>query len=65
MSQAMPADLDARFARPRRPFFGVEEPRENADRATPKLVLVPLLAADLRGRMEHGDFAPAGTGGRA
>ncbi|OAX67728.1 hypothetical protein A5N15_01300 [Rothia kristinae] len=22
-------------------------------------------AADLRGRMEHGDFAPAGTGGRA
>jgi 5-formyltetrahydrofolate cyclo-ligase len=35
--------------------FGVEEPGETADRATPKLVLVPLLAADLRGhRLGYG-----------
>lgn len=35
--------------------FGVEEPAETADRARPKLVLVPLLAADLRGhRLGYG-----------
>ncbi|MEN0653272.1 MULTISPECIES: 5-formyltetrahydrofolate cyclo-ligase [Hyphobacterium] len=35
--------------------FGVEEPAETADHTTPKLVLVPLLAADLRGyRLGYG-----------
>ncbi|MBI1234165.1 MAG: 5-formyltetrahydrofolate cyclo-ligase [Alphaproteobacteria bacterium] len=35
--------------------FGVEEPGEATDRAKPKLVLVPLLAADLRGhRLGYG-----------
>lgn len=35
--------------------FGVEEPLPGSDLATPKLVLVPLLAADLRGhRLGYG-----------